>query len=245
MPAFELAISLLVIAAGYCVLGMTGFGSALTIVPVLAQWLPLSQVVPTVLSLDILACFLLGAASFREVAWRELGVLVPGVALGAAAGIILADRVPGAILLGLLALLIIAFAIRGLVLARLPVLATRKLGGPAGLAAGIIESLFGVAGPVVVMYLGGRIRDPQRLRPTIVVALLGTSIGALVAIAFDAGLPSGDLLKLMAGGAAIIPLSLYAGTRVSRRLGPARMIRVIHLLLLASGGALLLRALAG
>lgn len=242
MPLAELFACLLVIAGGYVVLGLTGFGSALTIVPILAQWLPLAEVVPTVLALDIFACLLLGAVSFRQVVWRELLGLVPGVVLGALLGILLPGYVPAALLLGVLAILIIAFAIRGLLLARLPVLATRRLAGPAGVAAGVIESLFGVAGPVVVMYLGGRIRDPDRLRPTVVVAVLGVSIGALTAITLNTSLPTGERLWLLAGGAAVVPPALYAGTRLARRLGPMRIIRIIHLLLLASGGALLLRA---
>lgn len=242
LPLLEFAASLLVIAAGYLVLGLTGFGSALTIVPVLAQWLPLAEVVPVVLALDVFACLLLGAVSFRDVAWREALVLVPGVALGSALGIALPGRVPAGLLLGVLGVLIIAFGLRGLWLARLPRLATRRLGGPAGVAAGIIESLFGVAGPVVVMYLGGRIADPDRLRPTVAVSLLGIAAGALLAIAIGGALPSADWLPMLGAGAAVVPVALYAGVRLSRRLGPARIVRAIHGLLIASGAALLLRA---
>jgi uncharacterized membrane protein YfcA len=234
LPSIEFLATLAVIAAGYTVLGVTGFGSALLIVPVLAHWLPLAEVVPAILLLDVFACVLLGALSFRSVAWRELAALVPGMLAGAAVGVILPSHVPA----------ILLFALRGLLLARLPVLATRRLAAPAGLAAGMIETLFGVAGPVVVMYLGGRLGDPAVMRPTIAVAIVAASTTALVAIGTHSPMPSGDWIALLGAGAAIVPVALWAGGRIARRLRPAAVVRLIHLLLLASGGSLLARALA-
>jgi len=244
LPCIEFLATLIVIAAGYTVLGITGFGSALLIVPVLAHWLPLDQVVPAILLLDVFACLLLGALSFRSVAWRELAALVPGMLAGAAAGVILPGHVPSSLLLGVLGILILLFALRGLLLARLPVLATRRLAAPAGLAAGLIETLFGVAGPVVVMYLGGRLGEPAVMRPTVAVAIVAVSTTALVAIGTRAPMPSGDWVALLGAGAAIVPLALWTGGRIARRMQPASVVRVVHLLLLASGGSLLARALA-
>lgn len=244
MPSIEFLATLAVIAAGYTVLGVTGFGSALLIVLVLAHWLPLAEVVPAILLLDVFACVLLGALSFRSVAWRELAALVPGMLAGAAVGVILPSHVPASLLLGVLGALILLFALRGLLLARLPVLATRRLAAPAGLAAGMIETLFGVAGPVVVMYLGGRLGDPAVMRPTIAVAIVAASTTALVAIGTHSPMPSGDWIALLGAGAAIVPVALWAGSRIARRLRPAAVVRLIHLLLLASGGSLLARALA-
>jgi len=237
--------ALAVIAAGYTVLGITGFGSALLIVPILAHWLPLSEVVPAILLLDVFACVLLGALSFRSVAWRELAALLPGMLVGAAAGVILPGLVPARLLLGALGVLILLFALRGLLLARLPTLATRRLAPPAGFAAGLIETLFGVAGPVIVMYLGGRLGDPAVMRPTVAVGVVAVSTTALVAIGLNSPMPSGDWLSLLAAAAAIVPFALWTGGRIARGLRPATLVRAIHLLLLVSGSGLLLRALTG
>ena len=65
---------------------------------------------------------------------------------------------------------------------------------------------------------------------------------ALLAIAIGGALPSAEWLPMLGAGAAVVPVALYAGVRLSRRLGPARIIRAIHGLLIASGAALLLRA---
>lgn len=243
MVPIEFLATLAVIAAGYTVLGITGFGSALLIVPILAQWRPLPEVVPAILLLDVFACVLLGALSLRRAAWRELVALFPGMLTGAVVGVILPAHLPARLLLGVLSVLILLFALRGLLLARLPVLATRKLALPAGFAAGLIETLFGVAGPVIVMYLGGRLGELTVMRPTVAVGVVAVSTTALAAIGLNSPMPSGDWLLLLGCSAAIIPAALWAGSRVARRLDPPTLVRAIHLLLLASGSGLLLRAL--
>ncbi len=245
MTASLIALSLAVIATGYTVLGITGFGSALLIVPVLAHWLPLEQVVPAVLLLDVFACVLLGALSFRQVAWRELGVMAPGIVIGTVTGLLLPALVAPRLMLGALGTLVLIYAARGLLGAGLVRLTGRRLALPAGFATGLIETLFGVAGPVLVMYLGGRLGDPAVLRPTLAVGVVCASGAALVAFGFDSRLPSGPMLWLLGLSALIVPLALRLGLQIARGLRPAAVGRLIHLLLLVSGGSLLLRTIGG
>jgi uncharacterized protein len=245
LTASLLALSLAVVATGYTVLGVTGFGSALLIVPVLAHWLPLDQVVPAILMLDVFACVLLGALSFRQVAWRELLVMAPGILIGTASGLLLPALLAPRLLLGALGTLVLLYALRGLLGAGLVRLANRRLALPAGFATGLIETLFGVAGPVLVMYLGGRLGNPAILRPTLAIGVVCASSAALVAFGFDGRLPSGTTLWLLGLSVLIIPLALRLGMRIARGLKPPAVVRLIHLLLLASGGSLLLRATAG
>ncbi len=57
---------------GYLVLGITGFGSALVIVPLLAWRWPLPEVVALTLLMDVPASALLGGLSFKQVNVAEL-----------------------------------------------------------------------------------------------------------------------------------------------------------------------------
>ena len=88
MAPGELAWSLPVVALGYLVLGITGFGSALVMVPLLAWRWPLSEVVPLVLLTDVVASALMGRLNWREVRWDVLMQLLPGMVLGALAGLL-------------------------------------------------------------------------------------------------------------------------------------------------------------
>ena len=81
-----------VVLLGYIVLGITGFGSALVIVPLLAWHWPLAEVVPLMLLTDVLASALHGRMNLALIQWVELRRLLPGMALGAVAGLLLAKQ---------------------------------------------------------------------------------------------------------------------------------------------------------
>ena len=67
----DLTWAALVVFGGYVVLGLTGFGSALVIVPLLTWQWPLSHVVALTLLLDLPACLL--ASQHLELETSALG----------------------------------------------------------------------------------------------------------------------------------------------------------------------------
>ncbi len=85
---------LLVVAIGFGVLGITGFGSALISVPLLTWVWPLQQVVPLVLLIDFVACLLLGGLQWRHLHMAALMRFFVWILLGVAAGTAL-SQVPG------------------------------------------------------------------------------------------------------------------------------------------------------
>ena len=62
----------LTVLTGYLVLGITGFGSALIVVPLLAWRWPLPEVVALALLMDAPASALLGGLNLRQVDGREV-----------------------------------------------------------------------------------------------------------------------------------------------------------------------------
>jgi uncharacterized protein len=76
-----------VVLLGYTVLGLTGFGSALVIVPLLAWQWPLPEVVALTLLMDVPASAFHSGLNWRQVQWRELGRLLPGLVVGTVLGL--------------------------------------------------------------------------------------------------------------------------------------------------------------
>ena len=95
---------LAVVALGFGVLGITGFGSALISVPLLAWVWPLEQVVPLVLLLDFVASLVLGGMQWQMIRLRELlglfAWMLAGVVLGVAVSSLPGVLQSGALLLG-------------------------------------------------------------------------------------------------------------------------------------------------
>lgn len=236
-----------VVLLGYTVLGLSGFGSALVMVPLLGWQWPLTTVVPLVLLLDVPASLLYGGLNLKHVAWPEVRRLILPMVAGAAAGAWLAAHAPGLWPLLALGVYVVAVGVRGLRLswrpAAKPPLAAPAWAPLAGGLIGAIETLFGTAGPPVLMWLARRVPDISTLRattpPTIVVAALLALVS--MQLSGQASLPELALPGLALAGVALIGVML--GHRLAQRLAPTVIARIIYGLLVVSGLAMCVRAL--
>lgn len=242
IPAGLAAYSVSVVFLGYVVLGVSGFGSALTIVPLLALQWPLPTVVPVVLLLDAPASLLLASLNASRIRWRELALLAPGLVAGAALGAWFAQWTARPWALALLGAYVIAVALRGLMALAGAARARAGWAPLAGGAAGVVESLFGTAGPLLVAWLSRRFPDGNDLRANLPPALAATTACALAGMG-----ASGQLAQPLVWGA--LPLFLVTAlvaTAVGHRLAgclSARLAsRLIFSLLALSGTAMLARA---
>lgn len=242
VPAGLAAYSLAVVFLGYVVLGVSGFGSALTIVPLLALQWPLFTVVPIVLLLDVPAALLLARLNASRIRWRELALLAPGLVAGAALGAWLSQWTAQPWALALLGAYVIVVALRGLFAVVAAANANPRWAPLAGGAAGVVESLFGTAGPLLVAWLSRRFPDGNDLRANLPPALAATTGCALAGMGV-----SGQLAQPLVWGA--LPLFLVAalaatsaGHRLAERLSARLASRLIFALLALAGTAMLVRA---
>lgn len=244
LPPGVVAYSSAVVFAGYVVLGVSGFGSALTIVPLLALQWPLTTVVPLVLLLDVLSALLLARMNLNRVAWPELRALIPGMLIGTAIGTQLAHWLAHEWALALLGLYVLLVAARGWAGVTTPRASTRRWAPMFGLAAGVVECLFGMAGPLIVAWLGRRLPDAATLRASVPACIVAVTASALGSMAFN-----GQLAQTIVWSA-LLPLIAvaFAGTRIGHLVAcrlPAQILqRTIFGLLAFTGGAMLVRALS-
>src|SRR5262249_23696470 len=75
-----------ILMSAYFIRGITGFGSALISVPLLALSQPLHFAIPLVLALDFTASVVLGSTSSSKANWSEIKVLLPAGMVGACIG---------------------------------------------------------------------------------------------------------------------------------------------------------------
>ncbi len=245
VPADVAAWSIAVVLLGYLVLGVSGFGSALTIVPLLALRWPLFTVVPLVLLLDLPAALLLTRLNASRIDWRELAPLVPGLVAGAAAGAWLARWTAQPWALALLGAYVIAVALRGLFTRSAPARANARWAPLAGAAAGIVESLFGTSGPLVVAWLARRFASGSLLRANVPPALAAATGCALVGMAVSGQLAQPLLWGALPAAVVVALAGTALGHRVGARLPAPLATRIIFALLALAGAAMLVRAAQG
>jgi hypothetical protein len=234
-----------VLLAAYFVRGISGFGSGLIAVPLLALKLPLTFVVPLILLTDFTASTTLGGLSFRQVAWDEIRRLALPSVLGVAAGTWLLVSLPREPMLIGLGSFVILFALRNLLLSgRQPRVIAAAWAWPAAFAGGTVGAMFGTGGPPYVIYLTHRLFDKGQLRATF--SGLFFLEGLVRIIIF---LVSGLLLNTALFTAYLVAMpvalaALWAGSHVHTHLSNDQMLKLISLILIVSGVSLYLKALS-
>ena len=241
------ADSLLLAAIAFCgsvVFGVTGFGAALVSLPLATHVVPLSFALALFALADIANSFSVGLEKPRNAVRAEYLRLVPMILVGTAAGVTVLVNLPRATGMLLLGAFVIAYALYSLFPHpyRQPI--SRNWGWLAGFAGGVTSALFGAGGPPYVIYLSQRGLTKEEFRATLGLVTM-TSISLRV-VAF---LLTGLLLNpdVWLAAIVVVPAALagiWLGRKIFLRMPRELLMRIIAVLLLASGGSLVWRALS-
>lgn len=236
-----LLVAPVIIVIGYTVFGLSGFGSTVISVPVLAHFLPVSYLVPLMALLDLASACLVGTASREHISRPEMKRIIPWMFVGFVVGVTLLKGVPDDYLrtaLGIFAMSVGVYSIFNPT-----VLGTFSAwwSVPAGIVGGAIATIFGAAGPIYSTYLAGRLKDKSEIRATISALI---SISAFTRAVMYAVMGLMLHAPIFAGFAVLAPfvwIGLKLGDRIHVGLSQQQMRRAIGCLLVLTGGSLLVR----
>ncbi|HET9581020.1 MAG TPA: sulfite exporter TauE/SafE family protein [Usitatibacter sp.] len=231
-----------VIVGAYVVFGLSGFGSTIIAVPILAHFLPISYIVPCLALIDCVSASFIGRTSREHLAKDEMKGLLPFMFVGFVVGVTVLVKVPDVYLRAALGVLAVAVGIHSIVN---PVL-TRRISRwwivPTGVAGGAMSSTFGTGGPIYATYLMGRLPDKSQVRATmstlVAISAIIRAVAYVVSGLINLSLAAGALI---AGPFALLGLKL--GTRIHVAMSQQQMRRAIGALLILTGCSLLARTL--
>jgi uncharacterized protein len=230
---------------GALVFGITGFGAALVTIPLATHVVPLQFALALYVLCDLACAAAVGFESPKHAVRAEWTRLVPMIAVGTVVGVTLLvnlPRQPATVALGMFVVLYSGYSLLRKSFDKEPV--SPGWAWLAGFAGGITSTVFGAGGPPYIIYLSRRALTREQLRATLGFATL-TSI-SLRAVAF---LLTGILLewKVWVTAAAAVPAALVGiavARRIYRRVQREMLMRLIMLMLLASGISLIVRAVS-
>ena len=229
-----------VIFFAYLIRGVAGFGSALIAVPLLALSFPLTIVVPMVVFLDYLGSASQGINNRDKIQWTEIFPLLPFSVVGVGMSLYIMDAVKPEMLSLALGGFIMLFAVYQLLPMNLG-RASRTISIPAGFFGGFVGTLFGTGGPFYVIYLNLRHLDKSAFRATFAAIFLIDGAMRLGGYAIK-GFYTLEMLSYMAMAVPVAGLGLFFGGKVHTSLGRDTFVRLISVLLLGSGTALLMKS---
>lgn len=225
-----------VVFVAACVRGFSGFGFTAILMTGLTPTLPISQIVPMSIALEIAASAGQASGILRNVHWRKLGILLlagfVGTPLGVYALGAMADQ-----MLRLIVLIFILGSSAYLIWSRRPP-ACFGLSTYAGVgfAVGVINGATALSGLVLALFFSLSGDQPAEIRATMIAYLFVADLwagGVLLASGFYA--PTTMMRALVA--LPILALGIWLGTRLFSSTTPGDYKRVVLWLLVVLSGS--------
>jgi len=213
-------------------------------IPLATHFVPLQFALALYALCDLSSALRVGFENPKGAVKAEWTRLVPMILLGTALGVTVLVKLPRATGMAALGAFVFGYALYSLFRHDSQRVIAAGWAWLAGLAGGITSTLFGAGGPPYAIYLSQRGLTKEQFRATMGFATL-TSISLRVAAFLLTGLLLEPRVWLLAVG--VVPaalLGIYVAQRVFFRISREHLLRMVAIVLLATGGSLVARALA-
>lgn len=222
--------------------GLSGFGSALVAVPLLALMLPVETVVP-LMALVGTAISAFNLWHLRHaIRFSPLAPLLAGYILGTPLGLNFLNRAPEETILAALGIFLTTYALLSLI-GRQPTAAwLREWRVGIGTLSGALGAAFSTNGPPVILHVAAhREWSADRQKATLVLFFLTASAITVIAHGYS-GLVTGKVLSWFLWSTPMLLAGTLTGAWMYRRLGEHNYRRLTFGLILGTGVMLLLRS---
>lgn len=227
-----------IIATASFVQGLAGFGIGLVALAFLPHLMTPATAVVLMTLLATVFCCLVFIPLRRDFHVAGVDALLLGTLAGMPLGVWILARVPAPLLarlIGAALIVIVALELAGLNPRRLP---GRAWGLVAGAFSGVIGGAVGTPGPPALVYMAAQGWSARAFKANLQAFLVVNQLVTLVGY-WWAGLLTAEVWRLAASVALPAVAGLLAGMRLFDRVDPARFRRLVFLVLLGSGIALL------
>lgn len=241
LSLLQITFIVVVITIAYTVKGLSGFGSGLIAIPLLAFFFPLKLIVPIFALLSYTGTLYQSYRLRQEAQWRDILPLIPFSFLGIAIAVWLLVNIPAEALTLALGLFVVLYAIYSL-LPHQDKTGSRYWAIPAGVFGGMVGALFSTGGPFYVVYLKLRQLAKGPFRATMVTILLIDG-GARIAGFAMSGLYTSQALTMVVILWPVLILGLWIGHHLHIKINQRQFNLGINILLVISGGMLVYKSL--
>lgn len=238
----QIVFSIIIIFLAYTVKGLSGFGSGLIAIPLLAFIFPLAFIVPVLALLSYSGTVMQSFHLRKQVAWKDMLPLLPFSLVGIMIAVWLLVNVDANILVRALGVFVILYSVYSL-LPLADLAGSRKWAIVAGSCGGLVGALFGTGGPFYVVYLKMRQLDKSRFRATIAMIFLVDG-GVRIAGYTANGLYTSQVLLLVAILFPVLFVGMYVGHHLHIKIDQKLFNQLISVILMMSGAMLLYKSMA-
>ena len=238
VPMTKLLLFLLVMTFGVFVQSTVGFGGPLIIMPLGLMLLPLGVVKPVTTFTAWLAGLSVLITDYKYINWRELAKMAGVMLIGVLGGMWLTGKLPSNILLPIYGAVVVFIGVQRLFFPtgrQTP----KAVKNTALALSGLMQGLFVSGGSFLAIYAVDQLPEKREFRAT-VNAVWGILNTVMLITFWTSGGLTPEVLR--AGGLAIVPtaVAIWLGGQLTRRVKQATFLKIIYVVLIASGAVLLI-----
>lgn len=242
LTPLQIVLSVCIIFMAYTVKGLSGFGSGLIAIPLLAFMFPLTFIVPILGLLSYSGTVMQSFHLRKQVVWRDMLPIIPFSLLGVFIAIWLLVNVDANRLLTALGVFVLLYSIYSLLPLAIHT-GGRKWAIAAGFGGGMVGALFGTGGVFYVVYLKMRQLSKSQFRATIAMIFLVDGGARMTGYALH-GLYTSQVLLFALMLFPVLFAGMYVGNHLHIKIDQHRFNQVISVLLLLSGVMLIIKSMA-
>jgi uncharacterized membrane protein YfcA len=229
----------LIIFAGHLVGGVTGFGTAVLGLPLLALLVGLDVGKQSLLLLSTFVYLYIVLRHRGHIAWRQLAIMVGFATLGLPVGMWIFARLPHRAAMISLGVFITAVGLRNLLRIAPDRRAPRWLAKLLLVAGGVVHGAFTTGGPLLIIYADQTLRRKSIFRSTL--SLMWLLLNGVLAVAWTARQEwTWGAVRLSLLGLPFMFAGLFAGEWLHHRVAETMFRRVVNLALVMMGLILIL-----
>ncbi len=240
LPLAQIVFSIVIIFIAYVIKGLSGFGSGLVAIPLLAFMFPLDFIVPAFGLLSYIGTIIQSISLRKHAVWRDIWPLLPFSLLGISVAIWLLVSIDANILTMALGVFVLLYSIYSLASSTQPS-GGRRWAILAGSFGGLVGALFSTGGPFYVLYLKMRGLEKSAFRATIASIFLIDGGIRIVGYA-STGLYTAQVLLLIAVLLPVLLIAMYVGNHLHVKIEQKRFNQVLSILLMVSGLMLIIKS---
>ncbi|MCB0210528.1 MAG: sulfite exporter TauE/SafE family protein [Anaerolineae bacterium] len=234
----------LIIFVAFFIRSLTGFGSALVSIPLLALLFDLKFVVPLEVLFEVGISFLLISTVYKDISKITLVPLIAGTIVGTLLGTYILYAFTSLFLKWLLGIAVILFALNLLLERSSSTTTSRPIASGWGLLAGaiggIFGGLFGTSGPPFVMYLTHKLKQKDILRASLIGLFAIDDIWRVGVFAVT-GLLTIEMFQLALLLTPALVLGTVLGHKTHLKISETHFRQAVAAILIVSGILLLIR----
>lgn len=239
-PTLVLLIAALILFVSALLQSTIGFGSALVAMPLLSPLLGIQTAAAIVGLVNIAFSIVIVIIDRQQINWRQSWRLILAALTGVPFGLLLLRNVPERAVLVGLGFIVIGYGMFGLTSGRLKLRGENWMAWPLGFVSGVLGGAYNTNGPPLVVFGTLQQWPPQQFRATLQSVFFVTGI-AIVAGQISAGFWTPAALQTTAWAAPGVLAAAPLGRWLNARIPHARFLRIVYVMLIALGVALISR----